>query len=117
MRNPITKRRLGRLGITLGAVTLATIGVRQAVAQVYYVPMHSMEPELPAGSRVLVYKLAGQFSPGDIVVYRNPSGQAYLGRVEGADAATGALTISRNGTPPTPVAASDVIGRVVLSTR
>lgn len=117
MRNPIKMRRLGSLAVVAAAaVVCATLGVRQAVAAVYTVPFGSMEPELPRGSRILVYKLADTFTPGDIVAYRHSSGRTYLGRFEGEDGA-GVLAVSRNGTGPLRVQPGDVIGRVVLSTR
>lgn len=111
------KRRVRALSLVLGVVVVGTLGVRQAVAQVYVVPLASMEPEIPAGSRILVYKLGDTFAAGDIVVFRDlASGQAHLGRYEGEDAA-GLLTLSRNGTGPITVRPETVIGRVVMTTR
>lgn len=117
MRGPITRRWLGRMSVAAAVAVCVAFGVRQAVAQAYSVPMGSMEPELPRGSRILVSKLARHFAPGDIIAYRHATGLTYLGRVESVDGLSGDLTISRNGTPPTRVSAGDIIGRVVLSTR
>lgn len=101
----------------LGGALVLMVGVKTAVAEMYVVPMHSMEPEVPAGSRVLVYKLADSFKPGQIVAYRYTTGQTYLGRVEAWDPNTGALTLNRNGVGTFAIAEKDVIGRVVLNTR
>ena len=110
-------RRFRAAGWSLAAALVLTIGVRTAVAQVYVVPTASIEPEIPQDSRVLVYKLASRFEPGQIVAYRHHSGMAWLGRVEYFDPATGSVTISCNGAGPTVVRGDAVIGRVVLGTR
>lgn len=110
-------RRLRSAGWTLAAALVLTIGVRTAVAQVYVVPTASIEPEIPQDSRVLVYKLASGFEPGQIVAYRHTTGVAWLGRIEHVDAATGDLTVRRNGTGPIVIGDDVVIGRVVLGTR
>lgn len=93
------------------------VGVKTAVAEIYTVPMTSMEPELPAGSRVLVYKLADTFTPGQIVAYRHTSGQTHLGRVVSHDPGSNHLTLDRNGVGTFSITDKDVIGRVVLNTR
>jgi signal peptidase I len=116
MRNPMTARRLGSSLLIAAVVVVAGFGVRHSVAAVYTVPLSSMEPELPRGSRILVYKLRSTITPGDIVAYHHNSGLAYLGRVVAVES-TGALTLTRNGTGEIRVQSSDVIGRVVLSTR
>lgn len=110
-------RRLKRTGIGLAAAVLLTIGVRTTVAEMFVVPVASMEPEIPQDGRVLVYKLAGDFQPGQIIAYRHTTGAAWLGRVDAFDPATGELTINRNGTGQIMIDDSAVIGRVVLSTR
>lgn len=111
------RRLLIRSGIGLGVAMILMVGIRTSVASVYTVPMASMEPELPAGSRVLVYKLADSFAPGQIVAYRHTSGEVYLGRVEAWDQGAGAVTLNRNGVGTFAIAEKDVIGRVVMNTR
>lgn len=110
-------RRLRSACWALAAALVVTIGVRTAVAQVYVVPTASIEPEIPQDSRVLVFKLASRFEPGQIVAYRHTTGVTWLGRIESVDAATGDLTIGRNGTRPIIIRDDVVIGRVVLGTR
>ena len=111
------RRLLIKAGAGVAVAFVLMVGVRATVAEVYTVPMTSMEPELPAGSRVLVYKLAYSYSPGQIVAYRHASGQTHLGRVGAWDPGAGTLTLSRNGTGSITVNESDVSGRVVLNTR
>lgn len=111
-----TRRRAITLGGGLVVALGLMFGVKTGVAEVYRVPVQALEPELPVGSRVLVYKLADSFSPGQIVVYRHTSGQAYLGRVIAHDPGN-FLSIERNGTGAMQITERDVIGRVVLNTR
>ena len=110
-------RRLRRAGIGLVAAMVLTVGVRTAVAEVFVVPVASIEPEIPQNARVLVYKLTSDYQPGQIIAYRHPSGAAWLGRVDAFDPASGELIINRNGTGPVIIDQDTVIGRVVLGTR
>ena len=110
-------RRFRLAGVGIATAFMLTIGVRTAVAQVYVVPTASIEPEIPQDSRVLVYKLASGFKPGQIVAYRHGSGVAWIGRVESVDPSTATLTINRNGTGPIVIDEDAIIGRVVLATR
>jgi signal peptidase I len=90
--------------------------VRAAVAEVFYIPMASLEPELPQGSRVLVYKLGDTYQPGQIVVY-DTGLQKHVGRVDAVDMDRRRLEVSRNGVMYIPIDMEDIIGRVVLTTR
>jgi len=111
------RRRAIKIGGGLAVALGLMFGVKTAVAEVYSVPVRAMEPELPVGSRVLVYKLASSYAPGQIVAYAHTTGQTYLGRVESFDPIGGTIVLSRNGTGQISVAERDVIGRVVLNTR
>lgn len=56
------------------AVIAFAIAVRAYIAQPFFIPSGSMEPELAVGDRVLVNKLAydvGDISRGDVVVFRH----------------------------------------------
>lgn len=58
------------------AVIAIAITVRAYIAQPFFIPSGSMEPELAAGDRVLVNKLAyevGDINRGDVVVFRHTS--------------------------------------------
>ena len=56
------------------------LSVRATVAEVFYVPTGVVAPEIPRGSRVLVYKLGSTYEPGQIVAYR-AGAVTLLGRV------------------------------------
>ena len=54
---------------------MLALGVRTFVIQTFYIPSGSMEPTLNIGDRILVFKLAYDFtSPatGDVVVFKAP---------------------------------------------
>jgi len=106
-----------RLVIGLLVAIAMMFTIRSAVAEVFVVPVAALEPELPQGSRVLVYKLDRSYNPGQIIVYRHQSGQAYLGRVDRADRSTGEIFVTRNGSQLESVSPSTIIGRVVMNTR
>jgi len=110
------RRLLIGLAVGVGVCFVSLYTVRAAVAEVYYIPVASMEPELPKGSRVLVYKLDDEYRRGQIVVY-DTGIEKHVGRVEMVDMARRKLEVSRNGVMFIPVDIVDVIGRVVLNTR
>jgi signal peptidase S26 family len=89
--------------------------VRWAVAQTFYAPSDAAAPQIPKGSRVLVYKLARSYSPGDVVVFRNHDGVYRIGIVQGTQ--SGGLAVRRNGFPDVVVPMDQVIGRVIFNTR
>ena len=85
------------------------------MAEAFKATTDAVAPEVPRHARVLVYKLAGTFRPQDIVVDRDGTGVANLGRVVSADAQN--VVVSRADSPNVTVARRDVVGRVVASTR
>lgn len=97
----------------LVAVGLGLI-VRVTVAQAFIAQTDTVSPEVPAGSRVIVYKLASQFTAGDIIVYRDGETD-FLGRV--VEANDGRVQVARNNSAPKEVARNAIIGRVVIATR
>ncbi len=57
----------------MGATALAAVALCQALLfSVCVVSGGSMKPTLAPGERVLVYRLAAEFSRGDLVVVKNP---------------------------------------------
>lgn len=59
----------------IGIALILALGVRAYVIQTFYIPSGSMEPTLNIGDRILVFKLAYDFtSPaiGDVVVFKAP---------------------------------------------
>ena len=77
---PRARRRRTRLAED-GAIIVLAVGiailVRALVAQAYWIPSASMEPQLQINDRVVVSRLAYHLHPirrGDIVVFKSPPG-------------------------------------------
>jgi hypothetical protein len=83
------------------------------------VPMETdaVSPEIPRHSRVLFYRLARSFEPGDIVAYRHGDGRLMLARVVEFDKAARRIKVDRNDSEPQSIALSDVVGRAIWNTR
>ena len=77
----------------------------------------ALSPEIPRHSRVVLYRRASSFEPGDIVAYRHDDGRAMLARVLEIDKATRKIKVDRNDSDPKTVALSDVIGRAIWHTK
>ena len=101
--------------ICLAACVVLALSIRWAIAEPFYVPGKAVEPSIPQGSRILVYKLTSVFRAGDIVAFRDLEGAVLLGIVKTDQG--GVLTVLRNGEPDREVAHARVIGRVVANTR
>lgn len=59
----------------VGLALLLAFGVRTFVVQTFYIPSGSMEPTLQIGDRILVFKMAYDFTnpaTGDVVVFKAP---------------------------------------------
>jgi hypothetical protein len=110
LRTPYLRRLARQLAI---AVALA-VPVRLFVLAPYRAAGASVTPEIPAGSHVLVWRAAPQFTPGDIAVYRNGD-LTFLGRVTAVNES--GLTVARANESDKAVARANVIGRVILTTR
>jgi signal peptidase I len=86
--------------------------LRAAVIAPYRVMGNSTAPELRSGSWVLAYKLASDFQPGDLLIYRDGDSE-FTARCEVATPET--LKVSRNNVGleiPRP----RVVGRIVAAT-
>ena len=108
-------RKAKRSAVPIAIAVVSYLGVRTAVAEVFYAPTNAVAPEIPQKARVLVYKLGRPFKPQDIIVYRDPAGTAMLGRVVSVDAEQ--VTVTRANQRDQPVPLPQVVGRVVLNTR
>jgi hypothetical protein len=113
-RTYLKKRR--RFPIQLAIALIVALSVRYAVAEAFYVPSSAAAPQIPQGSRCIVYKLASTFRPGDVIVFRGPDGHAQLAVVRDATDPA-ALLVTRSAESDQHIARSRVIGRVVLNTR
>ncbi len=100
------KRWLGRVALTL----IIVIILRTFVVVAYGVSGDSAAPEIPAGSRILAWKLSRSFSPGDLIAYAHGD-KTYVGRVVNSSAAE--ITVNRNGEPDDTIPRSRVVGKVI----
>jgi hypothetical protein len=101
------KRFLGRMIVpAIAAVVL----LRAFVVEAFVVPVNSLAPEIPAGSRILVWKLSSFFAIGDVIAYAHED-KTYVGRVVRSTDTN--ITINRNGWSDESIPRSRVIGRVI----
>jgi hypothetical protein len=107
------KMRTWSIGVPIALVL--GLFVRFAVAQPFIVPGDAVSPEIPRGSRIMVYKLARSFVPGDIVVFQNSDRLYRLGIVLSADSTQ--IVVKKTGVPNMTVPLDHVVGRVFLNTR
>ena len=105
-RQPWWQRALHSIVIAL----LIVVPLRAWVVQAYVIPVNSMEPELPKGSRVLVWKLTRHFAPGDIIVHRHGD-QVWVSRIMRVEGDT--FILQRNQWPEEKLPNKNVIGKVV----
>lgn len=71
------RRRLAENGLIVVLAVAVAVVVRSFVAQAYWIPSASMEPQLQINDRVVVSRLAYHLHPprrGDIVVFKSPPG-------------------------------------------
>jgi serine/threonine protein kinase len=95
---------------SIGIALLMVIPLRAWVLESYIIPVNSMEPELPKGSRVLVWKLTRQFAPSDIIVHKHGE-LVWVSRV--VSAGDDHLITQRNQWPEETLPNKDVIGKVI----
>jgi len=113
------KKRRRKLPLQVGIALLLAFAVRFAVAQEFRVGGDGVAPLVPSGSRILVYKLANTFNPGDVVVYRVNQGEYRLGIIQHATGSGRCVVERRNrGVKATLELTTDqIVGRVFLNTR
>ncbi len=114
LRSRLTSLKKG-LPLALAACLVLALSIRWAVAEPFYVPGKGAEPLIPQGSRILVYKLASDFRPGDVIAFHTPRGPILLGIVKANNG--GVFTVSRNGEADREISHAQVIGRVLANTR
>ena len=91
------------------------IVVRAFVLQDFLAMTDAVATDVPQGSHALVFKLARDYLPGDIAVYRT-NGIDELGRVVVAGPNGGYLLVQRHESLQL-IPAADLIGKVILNTR
>ena len=112
-KKPWWKRWWGQLAIAL----LIALVLRVFFVEPLVVSSRSMEPELPLGSRILVWKIGRTFVPGDLIAYRD-SGQIKVGRVAPTIGLhfipdPGPYRITRNNQPDEVVEQTNIVGKVI----
>ncbi len=95
---------------TLLVALIVAIPLKTWVLAAYRVPTRSLEPEIPQGSHMLVWKLGRTFAPGDIIAYHHGD-NTWMARVVKAD--TDSVQVRRNLTAPETLPMAQVIGKVV----
>lgn len=103
----------------IGIVVVLGLAARFAVAQSFYVAGDGASPMVPRGSRVLVYKLANSFHPGDVIVYRYSASEFRLGIID-RQVSDDRWLIERGqgrAKQTTELAREQIVGRVFLNTR
>ena len=96
--------------ISAGIAALIAMVLRIFVVGAYVISGSSAEPELPAGSRILVWKPGHTFTIGDMIAYDH-AGNTFAGRV--VSAADASITVNRNGQPDESISRSQVTGKVI----
>ncbi len=102
--------RLKRMGMALAAAVILAVVVRTFLIEPFTIRGGSVEPELPVGSRVLVWKLSRSFAQGDILAYRHGD-QVWVGRV--ATNSVAGVLVNRNGQTNEAVSKNLIIGKVI----
>ena len=74
----------------------------------------SLAPEIPNGAHFIAWRIAPQFTAGDVAVYREGD-HSFLGRVTSAD--ENGIVIARNNEPERTIPLDAIIGRVIVTTR
>jgi len=96
--------------VTLPAALIVVVILRTFFLQAFEATTDAAEPEIPRGSRFIVWKPTNDFAPGDLIAYRHQQ-QVNLGRV--ASAGGTQLMVHRNHSPEIAVPRDAVIGKVV----
>jgi len=109
------KKQRRRAPVSIAVCLVLALAVRWAIAEPFYAAGDGAYPLVPKGSRVLVYKLAKSYEPGDVVVFRAPDGINYLGIVKAENADV--VVVSRHAQPDQTVPLDQMVGRVFLNTR
>jgi hypothetical protein len=103
---PWWHRVLGKIVIAL----IIVMPLRTWVLQAFVINGKSLEPEMPPGSHMLVWKLSIVYAPGDIVAHRHGD-QVWVSRVVRIE--RDELVLQRNQWPEEKVPHADIIGKVI----
>ena len=104
------KRQLRILCIDLPILIVIFLLIRAFFVQAYWAATDAASPEVPRGSRFLVWKLANNFAPGDLIAYRH-DGLVNVGRVVSGEGTN--VVVGRNGEADASVPHADILGKVI----
>ncbi len=104
-RTPWWKRRF----LELATAVLIVIVLKSWVLVAFTVRTDAAAPEVPRGSKVLVWKPSARFATGDLIIYK-ADGTANIGRVK--TTSPDELAVVRNGEASTAIPREAVVGRV-----
>ena len=113
------KKLRRKLPWQIGIALVLALMVRHSIAEAFYVTGDGVNPQVPRGSRVLVYKLADSFNPGDVIVFRHSPSQCWMGVIVN-QRPDGQWVIRRNSGTATETLVmprDQIVGRVFLNTR
>ena len=102
-------RFLRWLTFEVPAAILILLILRTFILQPFRTPTDAAAPELPRGSHFMVWKLARNFAPGDLIVYHYENWNN-VGRVTGR--ANDGLVVNRNAQSDVTIPYGDIIGKV-----
>jgi len=111
------KKMRRRLPLQIGIALVLVFAVRFSLAQVFYVAGDGVSPVVPKGSRVMVYKLANSFNPGDVIVYRYSESELRLGIIDRQTSDDHWLVERNQGSQKVELPREKIVGRVFLNTR
>jgi tRNA A-37 threonylcarbamoyl transferase component Bud32 len=90
-------------------VIVIVVILRTWVLMAFTVTTDAVAPEIPQGSKVLVWKHPGHLSSGDLIIYK-ADGRANIGRVASAD--VDRVKVRRNGQADAGIPRDAVVGKV-----
>lgn len=67
-----SRRWMVEWGIIIVVAVVVAVLVRAFVFQTFFIPSTSMYPTLQPGDRIVVYKLSGAPTPGEVIVFKRP---------------------------------------------
>lgn len=112
------KSRLRRLLVRCAVAAALLFGVRATLAEVFHAVTDAAAPQVPAGSRCLVFKHPASYTPGDVVAFHpGPDNRTWLGVVKSVDPSSGSVTVSRKNRPDMTLSPRQLVGRVIANTR
>ena len=104
-------RTLGaRIFFTIVIAIVMALILRAYFVQAFVAATDAAAPEIPQGSHMLVWKLAREFSSGDLVAYRH-IGVVCVGRITGTNGDE--ITVSHHNRPDVTISRAAIVGRVM----